>query len=102
MKKIVYIGALFLGLVVSSCSKEEITTNSNQLNSVPEWNSGARPENVNANGSDDSSDGGEAIIRGTIESGGGPIISVPPIQEPIPTGEITDPNNDPDGTKKKS
>lgn len=104
MKKIVYIGLLFLGLVASSCSKEEIVANSNNLNSAPDWNSSARPENARPENarpesisSDDSPNEGEPIIRGTI--GGGPIISFPPSDGP--TGEITDPNNDPDGIKKK-
>lgn len=99
MKKIVYIGLLFLGLVATSCSKEEIVTNSNNVSDAPEWNSNARPENArpeNVN-SDDSADDGEPFIRGTIS--GGPIINFPPTD--APTGDITDPNNDPDGTKNK-
>lgn len=93
MKKIIYIGLLFLGLVASSCSKEELVTNPGNLSSAPEWNSNARPENVDLGESDD-----EPIVRETIVSNG-PIINFPPIDGP--TGEITDPNNDPDGTKKR-
>ena len=96
MNKIVYIGLLFLGLVASSCSKEEIVTTSNNANNAPEWNSNARPEGADLGDPDDSDDSG---VRETT-LGGGPIFNFPTSDGP--TGEITDPNNDPDGTKKKS
>lgn len=96
MKKIVYIGLLFLGLVASSCSKEEIVTTSNNANSAPEWNSNARPEGADLGDPDSSDDSG---IKET-NIGGGSIINLP--TNDVPSGEITDPNNDPDGIKKRT
>jgi len=77
MKKFIYIGVLFLGLVLVSCNKEDFTIQDDDARDTPEWvNPGCGEKAV-------SSQNGDAADA-TEDEGG-----------------ITDPNNDPDGRKKK-
>ena len=112
MKKIVYIGMLFLALVATSCSKEEVVTVVNDDNSIPEWDNSyeVKKSDPNGAGSDDSGDvsGEEASSdeepsgEASSDDGVTPVIDPTPIPaDSDPIREITDPNNDPDGKKKK-
>ena len=67
MKKVIYIGVVFFGLLASSCQKQEIVPNVESNGDVPQWNrsldngNGIVPEGegsgiVDPNGEDDGSD----------------------------------------------
>ena len=91
MKNIIYIGFLFLALGMSSCTKEEIVQSAVD-NDVPAW------EGSNALNRSGSIEIDPPASNDGNTSGG----VVNPIPSPTPPiGEITDPNNDPDGKKKK-
>ena len=82
MKKIIYIGVLFLGLVLVSCNKDEFTIQDRDSEDAPAWV---------------GHDCGEKGIT-TTGAGGSPDTGV---TDDAAEGGITDPNNDPDGRKKK-
>jgi hypothetical protein len=88
MKNLIYISLLMLGLFATSCTKEEVVISNANVDAVPTW--------------DNSS----------FEKKGGPAVEGESQEEPdasghgsgdvVPLdGDITDPNNDPDGKKKK-
>ncbi|MEJ6583132.1 MAG: hypothetical protein QNL61_00470 [Crocinitomicaceae bacterium] len=84
MKNFIYISLLMLGLFATSCTKEEVVMSNANVDAVPTW--------------DNSS----------FENKGGPAAEGESQGEPdgsgdvVPSdGDITDPNNDPDGKKKK-
>lgn len=101
MKKIVYIGILFLALVATSCQKEEIITVVNEDSNAPVWNGDSF--SPKSGGSDQEADSDE---QDTPDE---PVIvnpkSIQFIPPPAVSGgtpiDITDPNNDPDGKKRK-
>ena len=90
MKNFIYISLLSLGLIATSCSKEEVVMSDANLDAVPTWDNSSSEKK------------GGPIVDGTEgqgsvgESGSGQTGGVSPID-----GDITDPNNDPDGKKKK-
>lgn len=88
MKNFIYISLLSLGLFATSCTKEEIVMTNTDLDVVPTW------ENTEKKGGPMTDGSGEDGVVG--ESGTGGTGGVTPID-----GDITDPNNDPDGKKKK-
>lgn len=69
MKKVIYIGIIFFGLVASSCQKQEIVPNTVGDGDIPQWNrsgdngrvivtdgDGGGSGIVDPNGEDDGSD----------------------------------------------
>lgn len=92
MKNFIYISLLLLGVFVSSCSKEEVVNNAN-TEMAPTWNSAPTVKSISAPVSNNDQPVGE----GSIPTFGGS----QPVGDSAP-GEITDPNNDPDGKKKKN
>ncbi len=97
MKKIVYIGILFLALVATSCTKEEIVAGSNDSNNRPIWNNDSyaeRPSAVEGENTPTEEDNSQS-------EDAQPVDNTPPPIDFNPIGEITDPNNDPDGKKRK-
>lgn len=97
MKKIVYIGILFLALVATSCSKEEVIVNANDNYNAPEWNNSNNEKKSGSGVVDD----GPVQGNGTFGDGGTVVGTMPPPLDNPTIGGITDPNNDPDGKKKK-
>lgn len=87
MKKITYIIFGLSLLAVTSCQKEVISPRTHGCFSDVEWK----------NGSDDKSHN-QGIDKATNSSGGAVDTST---GETSGDGSITDPNNDPDATKKK-
>lgn len=77
MKKVIYILAVVFGLGVVSCQKQNVEPCSERSHEIPEWNSSKSIT------SDDS-------INDGISSG----------DSAVDDGDITDPNNDPDGKGK--
>jgi len=90
MKSFIYISLLTLGLFATSCTKEELVRTNTDLNDAPTWDTTSYEKKggpvVDGSGDDE--------IVG--ESSSGQTGGVSPID-----GDITDPNNDPDGKKKK-
>lgn len=90
MKKFIYISLLALGLFATSCSKEEVVMNNADIGAVPTWDN---PSSEKKGESEIEGAGGDSVVVGetdTEEAGSTPN-----------DGDITDPNNDPDGKKKK-
>lgn len=83
MKRIIYIVIALFGLGMASCSKQEINPISNDTLVAPEWSSNERGTGDAAEGDDSGSTSGD---NGSNSSTG--------------DNDITDPNNDPDGSKK--
>lgn len=82
-----------LGTFAASCSKEEVVMSNTNSDAAPTWSQQQRGGGVVIG--DDSGPSGP-VGEGSTTVGGGPIININPIE-----GDITDPNNDPDGKKKK-
>jgi len=98
MRNFIYISLLSLGLIATSCSKDEMVLTNADRDIVPAWDDTSnemqgRPESESESGDDG--------VIGQSENGQtdgfSPIDGVSPID-----GDITDPNNDPDGKKKKN
>ena len=88
MKNFIYISLLMLGLFATSCTKEEVAMSNANVDSVPTWdNTPAEKSGVPV------VEGEAAGGAGAGDHGSGGIIPL--------DGDITDPNNDPDGKKKK-
>ena len=79
MKNFIYIGILFLAVALASCSKDAFKIQSEEERNIPAWEYGT---------------------KGVTDENGNPID--PNIaDDDADEGGITDPNNDPDGRKKK-
>lgn len=81
MRKVYYISILTIAVLFASCQKQEIVPVSNEALTVPTWEDNAK------------SDTGGGDNNGPTHGNTGDDSGL--------TGEITDPNNDPDGTKGK-
>lgn len=94
MKNFIYIALLSIGLFATSCSKEEVIMNNTNQEAVPAWdNSSFEKKGMSTadnNGSTSSAGDSGASQTGGTTTGG-----------TASDGDITDPNNDPDGKKKK-
>lgn len=90
MKNFIYISLLSLGLFATSCTKEEVVINNADFGAVPTWDN---PSSEKKAESEVLGAGGDSVVIG--ETGAGEAGSTPG------DGDITDPNNDPDGKKKK-
>ena len=77
MKKFIYIGILFLAVALASCSKDAFKIQDDENRDAPEWTHECGTKAISTQSS------GSAGPDITDEDG------------------ITDPNNDPDGRKKK-
>ena len=84
MKKITYIVFGLSLLAVTSCQKEVISPRTHGCFSDVEWNDGK--------GHDEGIDKSTGTSTGTVDTGS---------DDTSGDGSITDPNNDPDATKKK-
>ena len=92
MKHFIYISLLSLGVFATSCSKEEVVIADDSINSVPTWdNSSSEKKSGQVEGGEGTGESGSAGQSGVGPTGG--VLPVP--------GDITDPNNDPDGKKKR-
>jgi len=98
MKKIVYIGILFLALVATSCTKEDIVTVANDSSNAPTWDNSVEVKRSTPTDLGNTPDEEGASANGATLP---PVGNTPPPTDDIPVGEITDPNNDPDGKKRK-
>ena len=78
MKKVIYILAVVFGLGVVSCQKQTIEPCSERTHEVPEWNSSKSLTSDTPSDADTPSDD----------------------DTPTGQGDITDPNDDPDGLGK--
>ena len=90
MKNFIYISLLMLGLFATSCTKEEVIMSNANTDAVPTWGNTPFQEK-----------GTPPVVGGAGASGQGsggvlPVDDVNPSED-----DITDPNNDPDGKKKK-
>jgi len=93
MKNFIYISLLSLGIFATSCSKDEVVMSNANIDAVPTWDNSPN-EKKGGPVSDDSGDqDNSGTVTGPGQSGSG---GTPPT-----LGDITDPNNDPDGKKKK-
>ncbi len=79
MNKLLYISVIIIGLVLVSCSKQEIVPNPTNTKEIPTWSN----ERSSFSDDDDSNVGDLTIDDGSDDGG------------------ITDPNNDPDGNSTK-
>ncbi|MBL1281424.1 MAG: hypothetical protein COA33_014190 [Fluviicola sp.] len=78
MNKLIYISAIILGLAFVSCTKQEIVPVSDNTQDVPVWE--VQQTILHDDGDTHNIDG-----------------SVSPADDGSRNGDITDPNNDPDG-----
>jgi len=79
MNKLLYISVIIIGLVLVSCSKQEIVPNPTNTKEIPTWSN----ERSFSDDDDDSNVGDPTSDDGSDDGG------------------ITDPNNDPDGNSTK-
>ena len=80
MKKFIYIGILFLAVALASCSKDAFKIQNDDERKIPQWECGTKGI---------SSQNGDTLNPDILDD------------EDADQGGITDPNNDPDGRKKK-
>jgi len=80
MNKLLYISVIIIGLVLVSCSKQEIVPNPTNTKEIPTWSN----ERSSFSDDDDDSNVGDPTSDDGSDDGG-----------------ITDPNNDPDGNSTK-
>lgn len=90
MKKLLYISVLLFGLGIVSCQKEDIRPIVDETAVVPTWGSNEKAIN-NPTGDD-----GDAHGNNSGSTSGGGLVDDPGVDN----GGITDPNTDPDGSKK--
>ena len=83
MNKLLYISVIIIGLVLVSCSKQEIVPNPTNTKEIPTWSN----ERSSFSDDDDSNVGDPTIDDGSDDGSD--------------DGGITDPNNDPDGNSTK-
>lgn len=90
MRNFIYISLLSLGLFATSCSKDEVVVTNADRDIVPAWDNTSNE----MKGRPESESGDDGVVG---QSENGQTGGVSPID-----GDITDPNNDPDGKKKKN
>lgn len=77
MKKFIYTGVLILAVALASCSKDAFKIQNDEERETPEWTNDCGTKAI-------STQNGDSVNPDGADEGG-----------------ITDPNNDPDGRKKK-
>lgn len=96
MKKNLYIATLILSLTAVSCQKQELTPNEGADSELPVWGSSSRfGEGEGGSDSGDlDSESSDGNLEGDITD---PNNDPDGENSPGSIGDITDPNNDPDG-----